>query len=52
MSHVAEPTSTEFVDRRNYESAAPASGRERRQFANSHNELSPSARELAVAVDQ
>ena len=40
-----------FVDRRSYESGeAPA--RERRQFTNSYDELSPQARELAVAVDQ
>jgi hypothetical protein len=52
MSHAAEPMSTEFVDRRSYESNAPVSGRERRQFANSHQELSPAARELALAVDQ
>ena len=46
------PKSTEdasFVDRR-----APAEdfrGLERRQFSNSHSELSPPARELAMAID-
>jgi hypothetical protein len=41
-----------FVDRRNY-AALPAtnSQRERRQFTNSHEELSPEARELAQAID-
>ncbi|RIK80957.1 MAG: hypothetical protein DCC67_08580 [Planctomycetota bacterium] len=39
-----------FVDRRDpYSSEAP--GRERRQFVNSHSELSPEAAELARAID-
>ena len=39
-----------FVDRRDpYSTEAP--GRERRQFANSHSELSPDAAELARAID-
>ena len=41
-----------FVDRRNY--AAPPTNlphRERRQFTNSHEELSPEARDLAQAID-
>jgi len=45
-------TETPFIDRRSY---APDQGvpvRERRQFANSHSELSPDARELAVAIDE
>jgi len=39
-----------FADRRSY---APAGSpdRERRQFTNSHDELSPAARELAQAID-
>jgi hypothetical protein len=40
-----------FIDRR---SATPSSvnpQRERRQFTNSHEELSPDARELAQAID-
>lgn len=41
-----------FVDRRRYLTGDDAPGRERRQFANSHDELSPDARELAVAIDQ
>lgn len=40
----------QFVDRRSYdELAAPI--RDRRQFANSHDDLSPEARDLAVAID-
>ena len=41
-----------FVDRRNY-TVQPGSApqRERRQFTNSHDELSPEARDLAQAID-
>ena len=38
-----------FVDRRG--ASVTSSGRERRQFANSHSELSPEAAELANAID-
>ena len=42
-----------FVDRRNYDAAVTApDGRERRQFSNSHEGLSPEARDLAVAIDE
>jgi hypothetical protein len=40
-----------FVDRRAASSPEDAPGRERRQFANSHDELSPEAAELASAID-
>jgi hypothetical protein len=40
-----------FVDRRNYTVQTGAPQRERRQFTNSHEELSPDARELAQAID-
>jgi hypothetical protein len=40
-----------FVDRRSASSADEVPGRERRQFANSHDELSPEAAELATAID-
>jgi hypothetical protein len=40
-----------FVERRNYEFTAGPPVHERRQFANSHEELSPDARELALAID-
>ena len=51
MSHVLPTNSTDFVDRRSPDSYQPAPGAERRQFANSHDELSPEARNLAVAID-
>ncbi|MDX1944257.1 MAG: hypothetical protein SFU86_02540 [Pirellulaceae bacterium] len=40
-----------FFDRRNYAAPGNATQRERRQFTNSHDELSPDARELAQAID-
>jgi hypothetical protein len=40
-----------FADRRSPAAADDAPGRERRQFANSHEELSPEAAELARAID-
>ncbi len=43
-------TQTGFVDRRT--SSGPSNGFERRQFGNSHSELSEEARELADAIDQ
>ncbi|REK15942.1 MAG: hypothetical protein DWQ37_08430 [Planctomycetota bacterium] len=45
------PPDVPFVDRRNPDSQAARPARERRQFANSHEELSPEARELAMAID-
>ena len=42
-----------FIDRRSQEGdPATSPTRERRQFTNSHDELSPGARELAIAIDQ
>ena len=41
-----------FVDRRKAASPDGTPGRERRQFANSYDELSPAAQELARAIDQ
>ncbi len=45
-----------FVERREATPAIPSTGtsagRERRQFANSHDHLSPDASELATAIDQ
>ena len=40
-----------FVDRRDYGNQAGAPQRERRQFTNSHDELTPEARDLAQAID-
>ncbi|MEX0818704.1 MAG: hypothetical protein WD070_03895 [Pirellulaceae bacterium] len=52
MSQATEAPSAEFVDRRNYGVDQDVPVRERRQFSNSHDGLSPNARELAVAIDQ
>lgn len=52
MSQTVEVPQEDFVDRRH--SAAPgnvAPNVERRQFANSHDALSPEAHELADAID-
>jgi hypothetical protein len=46
------PTAPAFVDRRSPDNAEREVIRERRQFANSHDELSPDAAELARAIDQ
>jgi hypothetical protein len=50
VSQVAE-ASIPFVERRVSSGPAGFEGRERRQFTNSHDELSPDARELATAID-
>jgi hypothetical protein len=42
----------EFIDRRSSLPPGALPLRERRQFANSHDELSPAAKELADAIDQ
>lgn len=49
MSDLSNP---KFLERRTgfHDSAAPVI--ERRQFANSHDELSPPARELGLAIDR
>lgn len=52
MAQLMEPPMGTFIDRRNPDSEVSVPGRERRQFANSHDELSPQARELANAIDQ
>ncbi|NIL95929.1 MAG: hypothetical protein GTO53_01545 [Planctomycetales bacterium] len=49
----ADSTSeTNFVDRRSYAPGFDVPLRERRQFCNSHEDLSPEAQELARAIDQ
>ncbi len=50
LQAVESPLKT-FVDRR---SSDPADGSvpERRQFTNCHDDLSPDARELAIAIDE
>ena len=54
MLDTTDPTTTteQFIDRRNYVSDVGLPGRERRQFSNTHDGLSPSAKELAVAIDE
>lgn len=52
MSQGMESATGTFVDRRSYSPSADRPGRERRQFTNSHEELSPEARELAAAIDE
>lgn len=56
MSQVLEesmsPTMPGFVERRNAAAGEQSPGVERRQFGNSHEELSPEAAELARAIDQ
>jgi len=48
---IMDPPATDFIDRRSHiPGSAPS--RERRQFSNSHDDLSPEARDLAVAIDQ
>jgi len=46
------PEASSFIDRRESARSGSAVGRERRQFANSHEHLSPDAAELARAIDQ
>ena len=52
MSQGFESASTMFVDRRSYGPAVCTPPVERRQFSNSHDGLSPEARELATAIDE
>jgi hypothetical protein len=51
MSQVLESRTDSFVDRRSYDVAERSPVCERRQFANTHEGLSPEARELACAID-
>lgn len=51
MTQVFSSAAEGFVDRRSYELGTPGVGHERRQFADSHENLSPEARELALAID-
>ncbi len=52
MSQVEAPMATAFVDRRTHDDSETLSGRERRQFGNSYDDLSPEARELAILIDE
>ena len=51
MPEVLESPAASFIDRRSSEAYPPSLNVERRQFANSHEELTPDARELAGAID-
>jgi NTP pyrophosphatase (non-canonical NTP hydrolase) len=51
MSQGLETPVDVFVDRRAYDVAGRTPSHERRQFANSHEGLSPEALELAQAID-
>jgi len=52
MSTTLTPATSAFVDRRSSEGNATSIDRERRQFANSHDHLSPDAAELALSIDR
>ena len=52
MSQGLENPAEPCVDRRSHAPGEQAPSSERRQFANSHEELAPEARELATAIDQ
>lgn len=52
MSQATDTLTQPFVDRRNYEAGRDVPVRERRQFTNSHDGLTPDARDLAVAIDE
>jgi len=51
-SPIVQTTPTAFMDRRNPAAVEDMPICERRQFTNSHEELSPEAGELARAIDQ
>ena len=52
MPQVLEvPLEQQFIERRNREEPLGAPGRERRQFADAYDGLSPPAQELALAID-
>ncbi len=52
MDHVADTQSNSFIDRRNHLTTGSGPSRERRQFTNSHDGLSPAAHQLATAIDE
>ncbi len=52
MTQLSLPTAEPFTDRRSPDGIGLPPGVERRQFANSHSELSPEARQLASAIDE
>ena len=52
MSQGLENTTQPFIDRRQCNATADSPGVERCQFSNSFEDLSPGARELALAIDE
>ena len=52
MTQLTTAPAEQFLDRRNYDCPGSPPGMERRQFSNSHSELSPDAKELATAIDE
>ena len=52
MSQGLETANGPFVDRRDYAAVSTPPSCERRQFTNSHDDLSPHARELAQSIDE
>ena len=52
MSTLTQSVHNAFLDRRDHGLVPTPPGTERRQFANSHEDLTPDARELAMAVDE
>ena len=51
MVFESHPDAESFVDRRSYETSVDSPVRERRQFTNSLDGLSPEAADLARAID-
>ena len=52
MSDTMSNSGASFQDRRQHDGAIVPPVIERRQFANSHEGLSPNAQQLAVAIDE
>ena len=52
MSQGLQSPPNSFLDRRHFSADPSPLGVERRQFSNSHEDLSPNARELAQAIDE
>jgi len=52
MTTTLELEPSAFIDRRDYDHGGQTPGRERRQFTNSHEGLTPEAKELALAIDR
>jgi hypothetical protein len=52
MSQGLQTAPGTFVDRRSYDVSGRSPAIERRQFANTHDGLSPDAQELGTAIDE